>query len=742
MAKASPGIINLNAGEFSPMLDGRIDYAKYPNAASRLENFIPTVQGPYVRRGGTRYIAPVKDAADGPVLLVPFEYSVDQAYVLEFGDQYVRFYTWDSVTKVRGRLEVAGVPVEVATPYTSADLYNADGTPTLRWAQSGDFLYLAHPSYAPRILQRTSATSFTLTTYEPTGGPWKSLNDTATTVYASAATGSGITLTASASIFQSGHVGALFYLESKDVNTIPAWEVSKSISAGAERRSDGKTYSALNTATTGTNRPVHTEGALYDGDTGVQWEYRDPGYGWVRITGYTSGTVVTATVLSRLPSQVVGSGNATARWAHGEWSSVEGWPTCVSFYRERQVWARGRTVWFSVAADFTDYQPRIYGQVTDDAAFTVTLSSGKINDVQWIVPDRDLLVGTAGGEFAIGELTNGDPLGPNNRRSRPISEFGSRSMQPVRNGNSTLFIQRSGLLARETFYEFGSDGYESTDTTVESEHITRTGVTQMVFADEPTPIAWCMRADGLLIGFTWNNEQKVRGWHRHPIGGDGVVESIAVIPAAEGDRSELWLSVKRTIDGNVVRYVEYMDRPWRDGDDIEAQFYVDSGLTYDGAPATTISGLDHLEGCTVGVLSDGSPHPQRTVTGGEITLQRAASVVQIGLPCPCYYKSMRLEAGAQDGVSQGKTKRISRAVLRFLNTVGGSYGGNDSQLDDLQFRTAADAMGVAVPLYTGDKIVSWPDGYSTDCYLIYTNTQPTASTLVAIFPQVTTQDAR
>ena len=264
----------------------------------------------------------------------------------------------------------------------------------------------------------------------------------------------------------------------------------------------------------------------------------------------------------------------------------------------------------------------------------------------------------------------------------------------------------------------------------------------MVFADEPTPIAWCMRADGLLIGFTWNNEQKVRGWHRHPIGGDGVVESIAVIPAAEGDRSELWLSVKRTIDGNVVRYVEYMDRPWRDGDDIEAQFYVDSGLTYDGAPATTISGLDHLEGCTVGVLSDGSPHPQRTVTGGEITLQRAASVVQIGLPCPCYYKSMRLEAGAQDGVSQGKTKRISRAVLRFLNTVGGSYGGNDSQLDDLQFRTAADAMGVAVPLYTGDKIVSWPDGYSTDCYLIYTNTQPTASTLVAIFPQVTTQDAR
>lgn len=744
MGKASPILGNLNAGEFSPLLDGRTDYSKYPNAASRLENFIPTVQGPHVRRGGTRQVQEVKSSAAGRPLIHVFEYSVSQAYVLEFGNLYVRFYTWDSVTKVRGRLESPpGTPVEVVTPYAIGDLYDSDGMPRLRFAQSGDFLYIAHPSYQQRILKRTSPTAFTLTTFDSTGGPWKALNETATTVYTSAETGTGVVMFASSPIFTVDMVGSMFYLESKDLNAIPAWEVGKVVTLATRRRSDGKTYECTVAGTTGSNRPAHTEGSYYDGDPGAQWQYRDAGYGWVKITSYSSGLTVTVDVVSRLPSQVVSIGNATTRWAFGAWSNVEGWPTQVAFYRERLWWARGQEAWGSVSADFTDYSPKIYGDVTADAAIPVTISSGKINSAQWMSPDKELLIGTAGGEFGIGELTNGEPLGPNNRRARLVSEFGSRSMMPIKNGKSTLFVQRSGLVARETFYDFSSDGYESSECTIEAEHITRTGVLQMVFASEPTPVVWAIRADGLLIGFTWNNEQKVRGWHRHPIGGaDVFVESLTVMPAAEGDRSELWMVVRRTINGATKRYIEYMERPWRDGDAQSAQFYVDSGLTYSGAAATTISGLGHLEGQTVDVLTDGYPHPQRVVSGGQITLQRAASVVQVGLPCPCFYKSMRIEAGSADGTSQGKTKRIHKAVFRFVNTGGGSYGGTEDVLDDINFRTSADAMGAAVPLYSGDKVVSWPDGYSTDCYMIYKNAQPTAVTLVALMPQVATSDSR
>jgi hypothetical protein len=741
MAKASPILENFNSGEMSPLLAGRVGYEKYPNGASILENFIPTTQGPNQRRAGTRFVHPVKNSAK-QVLLVPFEYSVTQAYMLEFGDYYVRFYTWDAITKVRGILMSGGSPVEVATPYSAADLRNADGTPRLRYVQSGDFLYLAHSAYQPRILKRLTATSFSLSLFNANGGPWKSLNDTSTTIYASAQAGL-VTLTASAGIFQAAHVGSLIYLEARDTNADPAWEVGKATSVGDRCRSDGKTYEALNSATTGTSKPVHTEGALYDGKTGVQWQYSDPGYGYARIYTFSSSTSVTADVIDRLPWQTVGSGAASTRWAFGEWSSVEGWPSDVAFFRERLWWGRKQQVWGSVSADFTDYSPKIYGQVTADMAITVTLVSGKINDVQWLAADKDLVAGTAGGEFAIGELTNGEPLGPANKRSRVMSTFGSRAIPPIKNVEALLFIQRSGLKARETYFDFGSDGYKSSDTTVLAEHITASGITQMAFAADPDQVVWCTRADGTLLGFTWNNEQAVRGWHRHPIGGSGVVESIAVMPAAEGDRSELWMVVKRTIGGVTKRYVEYLERPYRIGDSQASQFYVDSGLTYTGSATTTISGLSHLEGQTVSVLVNGAPHPNVVVASGTITLQIAATTAQVGLPCPARYRSMRLEAGAQDGTSQGKTKRIHKCVLRLLYTGGGKYGAlNGGPMDYLLLRSSTAAMDQPAPLFTGDKVVPWPDGYNTDAYVGFEIDQPVNAVLVAVMPQIVTQDAR
>ena len=845
MGKASPILENFNSGEMSPLLGGRVGFDKYPNGASILENFIPTTQGPNQRRGGTRFVFPVKDSAK-KVLLVPFEYSVTQAYMLEFGDYYVRFYTWDAVTKVRGILESSpGVPVEVSSPYAEADLYNVDGTPRLRYTQSGDFLYLAHSSHQQRIIKRVTTTSFTIEAYEAKGGPWKSLNDTGITLAASAETGS-ITLTSSLALFQAGHVGSLVYIEAPIVDSVKAWEVSKAITTGSRRRSDGKTYEALNSATTGTSKPVHSEGALYDGDTGVQWQYRDSGYGYARITARASSTSATATVIDRLPSTAVVSTGATiktissisnnggnvravvtghgytgtmsillnitrsssatgttvysaqhdatvvdantididavyatvlpqiqiftsvggslsvttetsvfvsgttqqagilnTRWALGEWSSVEGWPSDLAFFRERLWFGRGQTLWGSVSADFTDYAPKTYGTVTADMAITVTLVSGKINTVQWMAADKDLVAGTAGGEFAIGELTNGEPLGPANKRSRLMSAFGSRAIPPIKNVESLLFIQRSGLKARETFYDFGSDGYKSSDTTVLAEHITRTGVTQMAFAPDPDQVVWSILADGSLIGFTWNNEQSVRGWHRHPIGGSGIVESIAVMPAAEGDRSELWMVVKRTINGVTKRYVEYMERPFRTGDSQASQLYSDSALTYTGTAATTISGLGHLEGQTVSVLVNGAPHPNVVVTSGAITLQIAATTAQIGLPCPARYRSMRLEAGAQDGTSQGKTKRIHKCVIRLLDTGGGKYGPmNGGPMDSLLLRSSTALMNQPAPLFSGDKVVPWPDGYNTDAYVGFEIDQPVNAVLVAVMPQINTSDAR
>lgn len=733
MSKVSPAITNFNSGEFSPMIAGRVDFDRYANGCTVMENFIPTVQGPALRRGGTRYVASVKNHANR-VYLQAFEFSETTAYVLEFGDQYIRFYTQN------GQLLSGGTPVEVATPYTQASLFNADGTCKLRFAQSGDFLYITHPDYQPRILKRTSPTTFVLDLFEPYGGPFIGVDpDATTTVYASAQTGA-ITLTASTGIFQAGHVGTDFLLESKNVSSVVAWEPGKSVTAGDLRRSDNKVYRAANTGTTGSVKPVHSRGTQSDG--GVNWEFQHAGYGWARITGFTSSTVVSATVVSLIPSDAVGAGNATTRWSFSSWSGVEGWPSSVAFFRERLCFARGQNVWLSVAAGFDDFSARnTSGEVTADMAISLEVASGELNSIQWLHPDRQLVAGTAGGEFIIGELTNGDPLGPGNIKVELVSRYGSRGIQPVGAGDRALFVMRAGRKVREIAYDFANDGYQTKDVTLLSDHITAGGVTDMDHAIEPYAVVWCVRSDGQLLGFTWNNEEQVRGWHRHRLGGSGIVESVAVIPRPDGTGDQVWLAVRRTINGNTRRYVEYMEDPWVSGLQ-EDQFYVDSGLTYSGPPATTISGLEHLEGATVAVLADGAPHPNRVVSGGAITLQAPASKVQVGLPFTPVLQTMRIEAGAADGTAQGKTKRMHKVSFRFINTGSCQVGPDANTLETLEFRTPSDPMDSPPPLYTGDKLVAWPGGYDTDGRIYVTTNQPTALGVVAVFPQVVTQDAR
>jgi hypothetical protein len=133
-------------------------------------------------------------------------------------------------------------------------------------------------------------------------------------------------------------------------------------------------------------------------------------------------------------------------------------------------------------------------------------------------------------------------------------------------------------------------------------------------------------------------------------------------------------------------------------------------------------------------------HPTRVVTGGAISLQVAGSKIHAGLAAPAVLQTMRLEAGAGDGTAQGKTKRITKAVIRFLATLGAKAGADESQLDEIQFRKPSDPMGQPPALFTGDQMVEWPNGYDFDGYLMVKQDQPLPMTVVAIMPQVHTQD--
>ncbi|MBN3738085.1 hypothetical protein [Burkholderia sp. Tr-20355] len=767
MAKAAPQQVSFDAGELSPLLGARVDLAKYPNGCKVMENFIATVQGPAIRRGGKRFVAAIKDSTKQAWLL-PFIVSDGIAYMLEFGDHYIRFFV------NRGQLVNAGTPVEVATPYALADLTTEDGTFAIRATQSADTMYLFHGAYPTQKLLRTTATTFSLQPVTFVGGPFATVNtDNSVKVQASAQVGV-VNLAATADVFRPSDVGTLFYFEQEDNSFVRPWGVHMRVAVDDLRRVGERVYkcTAIGANTpqvTGSETPTHTIGRRWDGtgsdesttdewgSIGAEQEYQHSGYGMVMITGYTDARHVTGTVTTgdpadacMLPSMVVLSG--TYKWARSLFNSTDGFPQMGVFWRNRLCLMRDRWLAMSVSADFEVFKTKDADQATDDSAIVQQLNARQLNKLAWMVESDSLLIGMTGDEWVVGPANASQPVSATNLNAARRTSYGSKRIQPVQVGGTIMFVQKAGRKLRDFKYDFSSDNYVSTDVTKIADHITRgraganSGVMSLCYQQEPHTVVWAARADGQLIGCTYDEEASrsdVYGWHRHP-DANGFVECVASMPAPDGASDDLWVIVRRQINGQTVRYVEYLNPSLQDDESAAESFYVDGGITYRGAPTTTIDSLGHLEGQTVAVLTDGAVHPSRVITGGAIELDWSASVVHIGVPTKCRIQTMQLNAGAANGTAQGKTKRVANIVTRFSRSQGGAVGPSfaDSDLEPLNFRRPSNAMDNAVPLFDGDMESNWRGDYEGQSWVCYQNDQPLPVTLLGFFPILDTQDDR
>jgi len=199
--KSTPLINNFTSGEWSPLLEGRSDLEQYAHSAGGIENILVLPYGGVTKIPGTRFVAETKESkgegsSTEKVRLIPFEFNVTQAYILEFGDLYIRFYM------DHGQIEAAGSPYTKTTTYLEADLLY------LHFVQEADIMYIVYSSYPPKKLSRTAHNNWTLTDYIPYKGPLLPLNtDTASTIAPSADSGPGITLTATKDIFNTLHQG-------------------------------------------------------------------------------------------------------------------------------------------------------------------------------------------------------------------------------------------------------------------------------------------------------------------------------------------------------------------------------------------------------------------------------------------------------------------------------------------------------------------------------------------------------
>jgi hypothetical protein len=683
MPNVNPAIVNFNGGEVGSLMSGRTDFEKYASSTFRMRRFIPSAQGPVKRCPGTKYVLQAR-YPDKRVWLQRFEFAFDQAYVIEFGDYYCRFYTdrgvvledpldvsgitnaspgvltyvgadpsngdWMYITEVAGMSEVNGRYVQVtnvnagaktfelydidggvidttgygvyggngdvarvytvASPYASEDLFTAERTSALSIAQSGDVLYVGCEGYEPRTLTRSGNTSWAFAPYAPTDGPFQREPAVKVDFTLSATTGN-VTVTSAAAIFDNDSVGMLLRLQPVNITTTQ-WETAKSITAGNIRKSAGKFYEAMNSATTGTIRPIHEEGQDYDGNAGVLWKFLHPGYVILKITAVTSTTQVDADVIGPgvAPTELLSS--ASCNYRVGAWGLGMGaaYPYKTAFWRDRLWWGGGQDVYASVAGDYGSHAVDTMGEILADNALNLTLAVGNVDKVRWMRPGNALIVGTAGAEIAIRENVTTAPLGPENVKFDLQSAEGSMELEPVLVEDAVLFARVGGRRIMELRFDINVDAWVPRDMNVLYPEITRSGIVDMEYQKEPDDIIWCVLGDGRLIGLTYDREQNIYGWHQHPIAGnDAKVEAVQIIPGPAGDVDDVWLVVSRTIEGDfpyelaleagghlltegedqlvietdvnrTQRFIEYIGQSLEEGDDVQAAGYLDASLEF------------------------------------------------------------------------------------------------------------------------------------------------------------------
>lgn len=657
-------------------MEGRTDLPQYQNAAAELTNFKPELRGGLIISPGLKFIQPTFDSSVKSHLYT-FEFNTEQAYIIEAGNLYFRFYTENGrvhktsvavsnavnngsgairltatghglstgqyafvdgivgTTEANGDWQVTVVDANTVdlnnSVFTNAYVsggtiaqivhlttpYTSSEVASLDFAQTNDVAYIAHPNHPVQKLTRTSPTTFTLTEVVFAYPPFKDINTTSIALTPTATTGN-ITITSNASLFTPQHVNSFWRINNRVNNKI----------------------------------------------------------GYVKITAFQSSLQVSATVINPLLDI-----SATTVWAEGAFSDDEGYPTATVFFEGRLLFGKDQTIYGSAIDDFENFGYILDGEtdITDEAAYSYTINSNKQNLILWMRGLGFLFVGTGGGTVKIAGGNNKGITPTEPPIIQPQTTEGCADILPIITGGDIIFVDRTTkrLIALE--FILNKDQYVGTDVTLFNHEILGSGLTQLSIEEAPDPFLWAVSSNGHLVMGSILRAQQVIAFAKRTT--DGTFESVASIPDDTNKRTLTAVIVKRTINGATKRYVEFSD----------PSIAVDSGLTATfGSPVTTVTGFKHLEGKTISIIGDNAVYPNQVVTNGTITLNPSATTVTGGLPYTPTATLFKPEIQTPQGFIQGRPYTIDYAIFRVRSVTGLSV--NNTQIPS---RSTADLLGSA-----------------------------------------------
>lgn len=713
---------NFSTGELDPLVRARIDLAQYNNALAKATNIVIQPQGGLRRRPGSKYITELPSAAADGVRLVPFEFNVNDSYMLCFTNN--RMYVIKDgiqITNING----SGNPY-LTTTITSAMLSS------IVWTQSADTMIIVQEDLQPQLLVRGATDSswtisaisfdsipkyaFDLQVFEPkaTLTPSAVSGNITVTVSAytsdtgslQAATTTSVTLKASASATDDIFVGLCVTMTSgaqsgkarkitdyngttKVATVFPAWET-------APVATDN--YKIVPFAVESVNQYINAVPQ-----------------GRARILEYVSDTEVRA--ITEYPFFDT-TARTTGNWSiecfyEDVWSAAKGWPRTVTFHEGRLYFggskSRPSTIWGSKIGIFYDFVPT---ESLDDDAIEATLDTSSLNIVVDMISGRDLQVFTTGGEFYVPQ-TSTDPITPLTLSFKAVSRNGTKPGSRVQSLESgTVYIQRLGKSVNEFLFSDTQLTYVTQRISLLSGHLlkspTRMTLRRANSTDEGDLLMMANETDGSLAVFSVMRSQQITAPSEFIT--DGSYIDVQV------DVSDIYTVVKRTFDSTDRYFVELFG----------FDYFTDCAFV--GAAAASLAGLPH-EGDSINVITDGVPQANETVTSGAITFDRASTTsYEVGLPFTVYAKTMPIELKIQTGTRMGFKKRVVEINAIVHNTQHMELNGNP-----LPFRIFDNPLlDEAVPVFTGIKRVNGVLGYSREQAVEISQTVPLKMTLLGL----------
>lgn len=592
-------------GEWSPSLYSRTDLKEHGSAVKKMENFFPHPHGPASNRPGLRFVGELKDQSKTAVL-IPFQFSITQSYMLEFGDQYMRVY------KDQARVVEASVAISGASKANPCQI-----TATSHGFVNGDWVVITSVGGMTQLNGRTfivaNATTHTFTLQTPQG---TAVISTGYTTYTSGGVATKVYTVSTPYI--EADLADLDYVQSEDVLYIthPSYAVRKlsrtghtswtlstvtfapSISAPtnlARSAGSGTGKNIVVTAVSNTNEESRISNVLAgvgSGDT-LTWTAATGAvsykvYEELNSDGvycYLSAAVSTTCVLPGTTSDE----ELNPPTAQSVFNTGSDYPSVCTFFDQRFIVAatdnKPQTIFGSVVGSYENYD-RAVPLIKDDDAFEFTLASATVDAIKWLAPVNDLLVGTAGAvwKMAPGE---GDVISPTSVKLRMQSQVGTAPLKPIIVNNAVVFVDNSRSIIHHLAYSLDVDAYIPDDLTLLARHLFEGyQITSWAFQRYPDSIIWAVRDDGTAVGMTYIREQKIWGWHRHTT--QGYFERVSTVTNIDGS-SDTYFIVRRKVSGTTRRYIELLtERLPRNSvyeRDIRDSFFVDSGLSYDNPVA-------------------------------------------------------------------------------------------------------------------------------------------------------------